>query len=106
MNDNTTNLKEIRNGTDFTWGEMVKIHELGPYTIGEYHPWETEGCVVRVGVASINRTSYHIWIDGKSMGCSAESLEGAIVLAIALKYDGLNTRAAGYFMKMIGANEA
>jgi len=106
MNNSTTNLGEVRDGKQFTWGEMVKIHDLGPYTIGEHHPWVTEGCTVKTGIPDMNRMSYHIWIDGKNMGCSAESIEGAIVLAIAIKYDGINTRAAGYFMRMIGVNEA
>jgi len=105
MRNESTNLGEVRDGADFVWGEMVKLHDLGPYTIGEYHPWVTEGCTVKMGIEDMNRMSYHIWIDGKDMGCSAGSLEGAIVLAICLKYDGPNTRAAGYFMKMIGASE-
>jgi len=32
----TTNLKAIKNGEEFTWGEVVKIHEIGIYSIVEY----------------------------------------------------------------------
>jgi len=38
MNNSTTSLGEVRDGKQFTWGEMVKIHDLGPYTIGEASP--------------------------------------------------------------------
>lgn len=50
--ERTTNLDKVKAGEQFTWGNVVKLHELGGYVIAEFHPWEYEGVrgVSRPGV--------------------------------------------------------
>ena len=100
MKDRTTDLEKVRAGAQFTWGNVVKLHELGGYVIAEFHPWECEGVQVFVGRES-KETSFHAWVDGKDISRSWCTLEGAIAGAIAWKYDGTNSQAGEFFCRMI-----
>lgn len=66
------------------------------YEIGGYQFIET----VKDGTSS-----FHCYIDGKSIGYFADSLDAALIVAIAHKYDGLNSQAAHYFARMIGMDK-
>jgi hypothetical protein len=89
MRGTTTDLKEIAKGVPYAWGDIVHIHEIGDYNI----------------VESVNRKGekqFHAYSLRKDCNHSYDCLEAAIVGAIAYKYDGINSRAEEYFMKMIG----
>jgi hypothetical protein len=49
---------------------------------------------------------FSAYINGTATGHSYSPLDAAFVGTIAWKYDGLNSQAAMYFMRMIGAKEA
>lgn len=81
---------------NFTWGHVVTVHEIGEYQIVEYREGPTN-------MSKGGNTMFHPYIDNKDTNCSCDTLDEALVKAIAIKHDGHNTRADGYFMKMIGA---
>jgi len=60
----TTNVAELKRGAPFTWGAVIKIHEIGEYGIVEFHPWQTEGCKVLTGLPNYNRRGFHGSING------------------------------------------
>lgn len=69
--DTTTDLEIIRNHPRrFTWGKIVKIHNIGPYTIVEYTDKSTKAY------------HFHIYVDGKCTGTSTLTLDGALLSAI------------------------
>ena len=72
--ETTTDLEVIRtNPKRYTWGRVVKIHDIGVYTFVEYE---------RAG-----ETSFGIYVDGRCLSYSAGTLERAMVLAISRKFN-------------------
>lgn len=102
----TTDLEKITFGThsNFTWGEAIKRHDLGIYSLIEYHPHEYDGNYL-TGKIDYNNTEYSCYVEGHNIGRSAGSLEYAIALCLAYKADGINSSAAMYFIRMIGLEE-
>lgn len=95
-------LNEIKFGekSNYVWGEAIAIHSIGEYSIVEYYPHEyVNSC--STGKINYSEKEYSCYIKGKSLSISADSLDSAIVHCIAYKYDGANSRAANYFMKMV-----
>jgi hypothetical protein len=86
---------------DFPWGPIDQIHEIGPYTIFEYHPAVYEN--YRGTGEYAKGTNFHIYIDGKDTCTSTTTLDGALAVAISRRHDGSNSQAAHYFLRMIGA---
>jgi len=85
----TTNLAAIKNGEEFTWGEVVKIHEIGIYSVVEYKSQFHK------------KNIFHPYAGERDLHHGCYSLEEAIVTAIAINKDGANSQAAYFFMKMI-----
>lgn len=85
-----TTLQEIRQ-TKRYFGFVTDIHEIGDYAI------------VECGTADVS--SYHAFINGVSVGVSTDTLDGALVQAISIKYDGRNTQAGHFIARMIGMNK-
>lgn len=83
-------------GDKFTWGPVVRIHEIGEFQIIEYHPQIFENNC-GTGMYEKEKVSFHV--HGESV--SYEILDQAIVGAICRKYDGRNTRADYYIFNMI-----
>lgn len=96
----TTELKKLKNGADFTWGEVVKIHEIGEYAIVEHHPpiFKNSRSTYQI---NYSKTEFSCYIDGNDICRGAESLDSALVTCIAYKYDGASSQAGNFFMKMI-----
>lgn len=99
----TTDLEQLEHGAPFTWGEIVTLHKIGPYTIAEYKCWQRVDCLIKRGIVS-DKTLFHIWIDGRDCGQSWPTLDSAIVAAIAYRAEGPNSQAAHYFMRMVADN--
>lgn len=85
-------------GDEFVWGKVVKVLEIGLYTIILYYPY-LKGREKGVAWAT-NR--YHLYINGKDTSRTFQSLDQALVGAVAIQNDGINTRAHEYFYKMVG----
>lgn len=88
----------------FPWGPVVAVHEIGEYSVVEYHPEVFEKST---GTGRHHEyTNFHPYLNGKDTSQSFDTLDGALIGVIALKYDGLNSQAAYYFSKMIGLDNA
>jgi hypothetical protein len=85
---------------DTAWlGDVIKVHVIGPYDVVEY--WQ------KPASNSEDRNVYRAfstYIDGRRTGRSFSSLDEALVGCVALRHDGINTRADGYFIRSIGAD--
>jgi len=82
-------------------GQFVDFHTLGEYSIVEYKPTTFDGCSPKIPKQYEKESNFHPYINGQDTNTSYNSIEEAIVGAIAYKYDGGNTRAHEYFMKSI-----
>ena len=82
-------------------GKFVDFHTLGEYSIVEYKPTAFDGCNPKVPHQYETESNFHPYINGQDTNTSYDTIEKAIVGAIACKYDGGNTRADVYFMKSI-----
>lgn len=102
----TTDLKIIRREIHrFTWGEIVNLHEVGEYTIAEYHPWKRDGVLVKSGEPDRKVTEFHGWVNEEDTSHSWMSLDDALAGLISYKYEGCNGHAGYYFMKMVKPRE-
>lgn len=88
--------KFVLGETKFTWGPVVKLHEIGEYQIIEYHEQIFKNSC-GTGKYEKEKTTFHV--HGRSH--SFESLDMALIGAICLKHDGSNTRAPWYISKML-----
>lgn len=90
----TTDLEKVRKYPHrFTWGRVVQVLDLGPYSFVEH--------------ARDDGVSYAVYVDGKDTHTSAGTLDGAILIAIARKR--LEANEARYMAmgaaKLLGVNE-
>ena len=100
--DRTTDLDKLRQGEKFTWGELIAIHDIGDYSVVEYHSGKRDGIRILVDVPDTDVTEYSCYLKGQYIGRGTDSLDSALATCIAYKRDGNNSRAAAFFMKMIG----
>lgn len=102
MSRTTTNLNIIRRAPrHFTWGEVVAVHDIGPYSLVEFHPHVFEDGRGTDKV-DYDATEFHGYVNGESISQSFGSLDAAMAGVIAYRNDGPNSRAGTYFIKMIG----
>lgn len=88
----TCELKVIRaHPNRFCWGQIVAWHEAGPYLIVEYHPWKVDGCTVLTGMPNLEKTQFKPYADGTEVHSSWNTLEAALVHAMAYKHDNDST---------------
>lgn len=78
----TTDLEQVRAGERFAWGRVVKIHDIGRYSFIEYHGREYVSGSPTGKLKE--KTTFHVYVDGKSTSNSCGSLESALICAIAL----------------------
>lgn len=97
--ESTTDLEAIRRGAPFTWGKVLEIIEAKDYTIIRHIPRQ----VGNVRSVEPLPEHFHGYLDGKDTCRSSATLDGILAQCMALKHDGLNSQAAHYFLKMIGA---
>ena len=85
----TTDLKLIKAGAPFTWGNILKIHEIWRYTIIEAAGRDNGGPL------------FHCYVDDKYIHHASKTMEGALILCFAAQYTqnpndaGHNARCAG-----------
>lgn len=82
--EKTTKLEIIRKTPSrFTWGEIVKICDIGRYTIIEAK--KDKSLKPRRGETAPKEEerSFHCYVDGECLGRSVDTLEGALVLCMA-----------------------
>ena len=81
---------------EFNWGIVTNVHCVGEYVIFEY---------ISNSKDSKGITFYHAFMDYKNISISYHTLDQCLIGTIAYKYDGINSKAANYFYKMIGMND-
>ena len=93
-------LQDVKKNPHTYWlGEVVSIHEIAEFAFVQY---KERAFSPRGHGEETGEYHYSIFIHGKSIGQGATSLESAMAHAIAYKFDGCNSQAAYYFMRMIG----
>ncbi len=102
-NMNNQELKTQLQSKPYTWGKFVQTHEIGEYLIVEYK------ARVYKDTAPVNgeyeeKSSYHPYINGHDTSHSYCRLDECLVGVVAYKYEGGNSRAAGYFIRSIMEN--
>jgi len=98
----SSSIEEIKKTGKFTWGQPIKWHEIGPYTLLEYYPWESDGCLVKPGTPS-KEISFHGWLDGENVNSSWPSLECGLAGLMGRKYASHIREIGCLFCKMIDA---
>lgn len=74
----TTELARVKAGAPFTWGNVIKIHEIGAFTI-----IEAQGRDRSLGTDP--PPMFHCYVNEKNTHHASRTLEGALVLCIAQK---------------------
>jgi len=94
----TISLKQAEEDTGWL-GPIIKIHGIGPYSVVEY--WHEPA-----SNAEDKRTyrAFATYIDDKSTHHSYGSFDEALAGCVAIRHDGINTRADRYFIRGIGAD--
>ena len=89
------NYQEIkRTPSKFVWGKIIKHHEIGNFAITEYEEILNNKKTDKIG--------FHIWINEKDMSISCNTLDEALIVALARKYDGTNSQAGHFICKILG----
>jgi hypothetical protein len=94
--------RDMKSGNGFWLGPVNGSHEIGDYQFIEYQekifsPDKNSGQLS-------GKSNFSCYIGGKSIGRSALTLESAMITSIAYRFDGCNTRADSYFLKMLENN--
>lgn len=70
----------------YVWGEVVKIHDIGRYTIVEHDSYPATNS------KEPSQRSFAIYVDGENKHTSALSMDKALLLAVA--FGNLDVNAA------------
>ena len=96
---NTTNLDELKDGKPFTWGELIKIHQIFSYSIIQYHPYKEDNQGQPTNEYNTRKFLYHTYVDNIDCCESYETTDEALAACIAYRHEGANHRASRYFIK-------
>jgi hypothetical protein len=107
-------MENIILGQKFTRGEIIDVQQVGDYHILRYHPYGPEDRTAMswsrneeipywdVERYEVYRTGVMGYPEGIYRPTAVfDTLDAALVHAIAVKHDGINTRADYYFMRSI-----
>ena len=101
----TTDLYKLgQGGWKFTWGELIRIHNISErYAIVEYYCNEFKNGYA-TGAVNYNDIRFHTYIDGISTNNSYHSLDEALIGLVCHANFDPNTamHASGLIAKMIG----
>ena len=86
-------------GDKFVWGPIVAHHKLGRYDFLEH---KTRVYDSNVGTDRFEGTEFSLFVDGKDIARSTKTLDAAMAYVLAYAYDGANSQAGEFFLKMIG----
>lgn len=84
--------KQVTHYADY----IMKVHEIGDISIVES---------VDFNDGQVQETSFHAYAKGEDSMCAYDSLDAALVAALAFKYEGHNSQAAKYFFRMVGMDK-
>jgi hypothetical protein len=89
-------MRDGPDGKPFTWGKIVEIHKVGTIEIVEFTP------AFLLGNAG---NQFHVFVDGANTNRGARTLDGALLVGLAEKYDGRNSNAAEWMARIINFKE-
>ena len=98
----SSDLETIRKTWSFTWGQIVRFYDAGPYTVVEYHPWATTENGHGLRGEPSDKLEYYCYVGGKNTHYSAPSFDEGLAYCIAYNAEGPGSMAARYFIKMLG----
>ncbi len=78
----------MRDDKHFTWGKIEEEYEVGPYHIVEYRPWKYSAQTQR---ETEDWKIYHVYINGQDTSQGANTLDQALLVAIAHRSLGPHT---------------
>lgn len=71
----TTDLWHLKAGQPYKWGDLIEIHEIGPYSILEFKPKNECGPNIK--------NKFHVYVNGINIFRVSNSLDGALIIAIS-----------------------
>lgn len=83
-------IDKIKGGERFWLGHVESIQEIGEFAFVEYVDKKHD------------RYGFAVFIQGVSIGQSASTLDDAMLVALAYKYDGANSPIAELTRRMLG----
>ena len=87
MRETTTDLNVLRERPDlYVWGEIIKIHDVGRYAIVEHDDYPASNA------KRPSQRTFAIYVDGENRCTSADSMDKALLLAVA--FGNLEVNAA------------
>jgi len=92
-------------GREFSWGPIVKVHEVGVYQFVEFLRDYSRTSSTRDLSEEHGKPAFSVYIRGRDTHVSADTIEEAMAIAMSYRFDGPNSQAAHFFMKMIGYEE-
>lgn len=88
-------------GRPFPWGQITRIHEVGPYRIVEFRVDASRHSATQPEAwLEHRRTRFDAYLNGRQVGWRCDNLASALVHAIAAEREGENSRAPMYFDRM------
>lgn len=96
--------KILKRKTKYWLGPIKDVHYIAEFAFVEYAERDFSSGATPRGKLT-GEHNFSIFINGRSISLSANSLDEAIVAALAYKYDGHNSQAARFFSLMIGMPE-
>lgn len=88
-------------GKKFPRGRIVETHAIGDIQIVESHNPGREDAPH----AKTSGNDFTVYVGGAPTGYGSKSLDGALLLALAHKYDGKHSQAAHWMARLIGLKE-
>jgi hypothetical protein len=101
LQQRTCEIELLRMGAPFVWGDVIALHDIGPYDIVEYAARETNS----VGFKASTVVRFHPYIQGWDTSHSYSTLDDALLACVALRHDGINTQAPQLFSRSLGISE-
>lgn len=87
-------IKDIKKDSkNFTWGEVIRIHEIGDIAIVEYQ--------VKPGHTDSGEIHFHNFVKGRDTNHSCDSLDFAILEGLGYKWGGPNSQFSQMASRML-----
>lgn len=99
--ERTIELPKLRTGALYLHGEVIALHQVLAYDFVEFRPWALRGGVPDPSVVQGNGLAFRAYCEGEEIPVSFDSLEEAMVGAVAYRLDGPESQASRYFFRMV-----
>lgn len=98
--NSTTDLTILRTAPHrYTWGKVIKVHDVGSYSIVEYEP---DGFAIYGTSIGHQARMFAIYVNGEHLAYSSKTFDGALVVVIAAARGGRENNSQ-YLLNMADA---